>query len=162
MVGGPDDRQRALYEETRRRAEEIPNLHFVGYVPYAEIDKHFDKARVLVNTSASEGFPNTFLQAWSRGIPSVSFVDSGAQTSGEAVGCIVRNLPEMAQQIEMLMSNLDRWTEESKRCLQYYAKYHRPDIVYAKYEQIFDRLVSGEPKSNRRNESANRGRSDTR
>jgi glycosyltransferase involved in cell wall biosynthesis len=61
MVGGPDDRQRALYEETRRRAEEIPNLHFVGYVPYAEIDKHFDKARVLVNTSASEGFPNTFL-----------------------------------------------------------------------------------------------------
>jgi glycosyltransferase involved in cell wall biosynthesis len=32
-------------------------------VPYCEIQRHFDKAKIFVNTSSHEGVPNTFIHA---------------------------------------------------------------------------------------------------
>ncbi len=54
-----DDR----YEDLVQQAEKIENLNFVRHVPFREIDEYFQRAKVLVNTSDSEGFPNTFIQA---------------------------------------------------------------------------------------------------
>ena len=51
------------YESLCQRAESINNLIFHRKVSFNEIDKFFEHAKVLVNTSDSEGFPNTFIQA---------------------------------------------------------------------------------------------------
>ena len=40
-----------------------PNLEIVPGVPMERIQKYFDRAKVLVNTSDFEGFSNTFVQA---------------------------------------------------------------------------------------------------
>jgi glycosyltransferase involved in cell wall biosynthesis len=45
------------------RALRIPNLEFIEKVPYHEIQGHYDEARVFVNTSTYEGFPNSFIQS---------------------------------------------------------------------------------------------------
>lgn len=64
-------------------------------VPFEETLSWFDRASVFVNTSTkeSEGFPNTFVQAWSRGVPVISFgVDPDniltRQDLGKCVGSI--------------------------------------------------------------------------
>ena len=44
-------------------AATIDNLEFIPYVPFGRIDSYFARAKVFVNTSDSEGFPNTFIQA---------------------------------------------------------------------------------------------------
>lgn len=48
------------------------NLHIVEHVAPTEIWGYLSRARVLVNTSIFEGFPNTFLQSAVAGAPIVS------------------------------------------------------------------------------------------
>ncbi|WP_430931332.1 glycosyltransferase family 4 protein [Saccharicrinis sp. 156] len=46
-------------------SEDIPqNLSVVGSVGYQEANQWFARAKVYVNTSLSEGMPNTFIQSW--------------------------------------------------------------------------------------------------
>ncbi len=60
------------YDELVARAEEVKNLQFIQRVPFSEIDSFFQRAKVFVNTSDAEGFPNTFIQACEFGVPILS------------------------------------------------------------------------------------------
>jgi len=51
------------YDELLDRAENISNLKFHQRVGFNEIEKYFQMAKIFVNTSLAEGFPNTFIQA---------------------------------------------------------------------------------------------------
>ena len=51
------------YDELLDRSENIPNLQFHQRVGFNEIGKYFQTAKIFVNTSLAEGFPNTFIQA---------------------------------------------------------------------------------------------------
>jgi glycosyltransferase involved in cell wall biosynthesis len=51
------------YDMLKTDAEKIVNLTFIERVPFHEVDRYFEQAKVFVNTSDSEGFPNTFIQA---------------------------------------------------------------------------------------------------
>ncbi|HEX8947763.1 MAG TPA: glycosyltransferase family 4 protein, partial [Dissulfurispiraceae bacterium] len=68
----PRSHDGALFERTRSEAAGIANLQFVDYVPFHEIDGYFRRARILVNTSRGEGFPNTFVQAMKSRTPILS------------------------------------------------------------------------------------------
>ncbi|MCX6973016.1 MAG: glycosyltransferase family 4 protein [Verrucomicrobia bacterium] len=52
-----------LWESVAARAGKLKNLRFIEKVPYHEIQSHYDAARVFVNTSEWEGWPNSFIQA---------------------------------------------------------------------------------------------------
>lgn len=53
----------ALWNEVRDAAAAVPNLEFIERVPYHEVQALYDRARVFVNTSEWEGWPNSFIQA---------------------------------------------------------------------------------------------------
>lgn len=52
-----------LWERISDRASRLPNLEFVERVPYREIQARYDRAKIFVNTSRFEGWPNSFIQA---------------------------------------------------------------------------------------------------
>ena len=54
---------RALWEDVARAAAACPNLRFIESVPYHQVQDHYDRARIFVNTSEWEGWPNSFIQA---------------------------------------------------------------------------------------------------
>lgn len=54
---------RGLWEEVAARAGGIANLRFIESVPYHEVQGRYDAARVFVNTSEWEGWPNSFIQS---------------------------------------------------------------------------------------------------
>jgi len=51
------------YDTLCREAKCISNLEFLERVPFRQVDSFFERAKIFVNTSDSEGFPNTFIQA---------------------------------------------------------------------------------------------------
>jgi glycosyltransferase involved in cell wall biosynthesis len=53
----------ALWATVAERAAKLPNVTFRNGVPYREVQAHYDSARVFVNTSTFEGWPNSFIQA---------------------------------------------------------------------------------------------------
>ncbi|MBX3422174.1 MAG: glycosyltransferase family 4 protein [Pirellulaceae bacterium] len=73
MIGGTPDDNFQIANEIRQQCP--PNLTFLGFQPLEVTDQYFDRASLLLNTSQHEGFPNTFLQAWSRGIPVLTTFD---------------------------------------------------------------------------------------
>lgn len=141
MIGGPYRLEQALFEAIKRDARDIANLEFLGFVPYSDIDHHFDNACLVINTSESEGFPNTFLQAWSRGVPTASFVDCSAHFRGEPVGVNVNSVEEMAATIESLASNEQSWQAQSRLSRHYYELVHKPENVIPTYENAFRQLL---------------------
>jgi glycosyltransferase involved in cell wall biosynthesis len=49
------------------------NFDYLGPVSFEESNSLFAKANIFINTSkAQEGFPNTFIQAWMQGVPTIS------------------------------------------------------------------------------------------
>lgn len=134
IVGGGSDGQTA---RIRMLAADLKNIEFTGFVPYAEVEQHFDGAAVLVNTSTGEGFPNTFMQAWSRGVPTLSFFDADVYLDGRAVGQSVRDIHAMAAALaELLRPDSNAWADQSALCASYMLDNHRVDVAVRMYEDL--------------------------
>jgi glycosyltransferase involved in cell wall biosynthesis len=124
----------------RARAATLGNLKFHGQVPYQEIGDFFDRARLFVNTSDVEGFPNTYLQAWARGIPVVGFFDPDGTIAREGLGRAVANLEDMRKAVTELTSNAEAWGAASERCKAFMSKEYGEDKILAPYLATIDRL----------------------
>jgi glycosyltransferase involved in cell wall biosynthesis len=135
LIGGPRPGAQPFYERIRAQAARVPNLELTGFLPLAEVEPWFDRARVLVNTSEYEGMPNTFLQAWARGVPTVASVEVGPTLVFEDAA---RGLGE----IERLFTDHAWWRERSAECRAWFERHHSPASVLAQYERLFQELAA--------------------
>ena len=144
MIGGEGIERSGASLSARIREESatLPNVEFLGFVPHAEIEPHFDGARVVVNTSTKEGFPNTFLQAWSRGIPAVSFVECATADHGQRVLRVARDIGDMASLVNTLMTSDDEWLQAGILARHYVQEQHSVSAAVTVYEGVFARLCS--------------------
>ena len=142
MIGGPDAKNQGLFDSIRDSARSVQNLNFVGFVPYAEVDAYFDNAKLLVNTSFSEGFPNTFLQAWVRGIATISTVDCGARIGNEVVGKVVESPEHLMTNVKQLLEDDTARTVLGQQCREYVTQNHDTDLIVDRYEELFRSLQS--------------------
>jgi glycosyltransferase involved in cell wall biosynthesis len=145
MVGGAQTKAQDLFERTRIAASRVSNVTFHGLLPYRATQRLFDRARVFVNTSTIEGFPNTFLQAWVRGIPVVSFFDPDGLIRREGLGHAVASVEEMAAAVHRLAVDPQAWGEASARCRAYMARRYGEDQTVTPYLEILDRLLRVDP-----------------
>jgi len=138
MVGGPDVGKRG--EEKARAirdaAAKVPNVDFRGYVPLEETERLFNGARVFLNTSAYEGFPNTFLQAWARGMPTVGTVDVGLRRpDGLLAYDYVGDAEDAASRVHRLMSDDVAWQHAAQRVATHHRETHSVGAVLDQYER---------------------------
>jgi glycosyltransferase involved in cell wall biosynthesis len=137
MIGGadPDPAGQEFGRRVREEAATLPNLEYKGFLPFAEADRHFDGARLVINTSKYEGFPNTFLQAWSRGVPTVAFVDTGSRRDGEPVYPVARDMEDACVQVDRLMADDLAWRAASQRVRAHFDDHHSVEAVVCQYER---------------------------
>jgi glycosyltransferase involved in cell wall biosynthesis len=141
MVGGPSVGGEKLgpgyFDEVRRRAASLPNVEFTGFLPLAEVEKQFDRARALVSTSVYEGMPNVFLQAWARGVPTLGTVDVGAP-----VNTVFADAEEGARKLEALLADELLWQRASQDSLAHYQRNHSSQEVLSRYARLLDQLTA--------------------
>jgi hypothetical protein len=142
MVGGKTKGQEKLYDYVIRESKMLPNLKFRGILPLEETEKEFDKAKIFVNTSLQEGFPNTFLQAWRQGIPVISFIDPDGLIAKHSLGQIAKHKEDMINVVKKFLSQEDKLNSEIIR------SFFNENLVIEKqvdeYENVFKSLVKSD------------------
>ena len=133
MIGGTQSGHEAMYAQIQAEAQALPNLRFLGPVPYHEVNGHYERARVFVNTSDSEGFPNSYLQAWRRGTPSVAFFDPDAVIARHGLGAAVPDDDAMAAEVARLATQHEPWAAAHRRCLDFMDGHYGDDRVLPPY-----------------------------
>lgn len=99
MIGEPDEATRPLLEQM----DHLPNFTCLGSLSYGETHHWFQKAKIYINTSSIEGFPNTFIQAWLSKCHILSLnSDPDGLLTRKGLGQVFHN------QMEALTSHLDQ------------------------------------------------------
>lgn len=124
-----------------RRAAGIANIHMHGWVPHSEIIQYYQRCHVLCCTSAYEGFPNTFLEAWSLGVPVVSTFDPDSIISMNGLGWVARDVDELAACLRQIVQSPQSWLTASKAARQYYLANHTEEACLPRFERLFRELV---------------------
>jgi glycosyltransferase involved in cell wall biosynthesis len=140
LAGGPDvdtPYSRAILE----RALALPNVIVHGRVEREQLHRLYQSASILCCTSSYEGFPNTFLEAWSHGLPVVSTVDPDDLIKARALGAAAPDLPGLLAALQRILAAPDEWGDLSASCRRYYLAHHTPDSAMAQFDSVFRHLL---------------------
>jgi glycosyltransferase involved in cell wall biosynthesis len=88
MVAMHDAHHADLWHSIRKRASTLPNVLLHENVPWKDMLGIFARAKLSVNTSTYEGFPNTFVEAAMQGVPTLSLaVNPDEVLTAHHIGC---------------------------------------------------------------------------
>lgn len=136
MVGGPMRGNDDLYRHILAHQHDLPNFHYAGFVPFEAVGRYFESADMFINTSAVEGFPNTFLQAWDAHLPIVATFDPDGVIEREQLGYHCAGVPELAERVQLLASDPGRRRELGERGKRYLRDHFSMDVVIPRLETV--------------------------
>jgi len=94
------------FDTLHERIKRLSNLSYLGELPLEAVNEHLAKSHIFVNTSKAEGYPNTFLQAWIRNVPTVSLhVDIDNLLKDEKLGILCNEFPLLVKAVQKLVGD---------------------------------------------------------
>lgn len=132
MIGGPCG-DFSYYQTILNESKKIKNLCFLGPIPYHDVNSYFSKAKVFVNTSEIEGFPNSFLQSWARGVPVVSFFDPNSLIKQKKLGFVPTSIEKMAEEVDELLKDDNKRAALGENTRQFVLQNYLPVNVVKEY-----------------------------
>jgi len=141
---GGDER----YDDLIEQAKQLDNLQFIPRVPFHDIDSYFQRAKVFVNTSDSEGFPNTFIQACSAATPILS-LNVNPDTFLDKYNCGISCDGDWQKLLDGLdfMLAVDRYVQLGQNARKYAEQNHDIAKIIKQYKKLFIELAE-EPVKN--------------
>jgi len=132
----PRNRVGESYEEMK--LDEAGNIEFHEQVPFQQIDDYFQRAKVFVNTSDSEGFPNTFIQACKCSTPilSLNVNPDGFLDRYNCGVCSRGNWRKFVDSLKYMLAE-DRYIELGGNGRKYVEENHDITKIAMKYKKLF-------------------------
>jgi len=128
MLGGHSDKS---YVD--RLLQNCPqNLKVTGQLPFKEALTYFSGASLFVNTSSpdGDGFPNTFIQSWLRGVPVLSFGFNPDEVITEnKLGFVVQSIQEAKDTCMQVLENENIYQGLSNKVLNYAKQNHTVKVM---------------------------------
>jgi glycosyltransferase involved in cell wall biosynthesis len=133
-----------IHNKYMQRGGQLPNVKLLKRIPFAAVESYFANARLHLNTSLFEGFPNTFLQAAKYEVPTISLqVDPGGMLSQHGCGLLCDgDFGKLEANVHRVMNDHALRAQMGKRALQYVRIYHDKDIIIPKYEQVLHSVIN--------------------
>ncbi len=138
LVGGSMPGYQTYYDDVLEAAARLKNVTMAGPVRYADVGSRFDRARIFLNTSSVEGFPNTFLQSWVRGVPVVSFFDPDGLVQRHQLGWPANSLDDMREAIQSILGDEERREAMGRRAREFAHTEFSPSAVASRYLDLLN------------------------
>lgn len=121
-----------------RQAHSLPNLRLLEMIPFEETAALFAAAKIFVNTSKWEGFPNTFLQAAACGTPIVSWaVNPDGILERQQIGlCAGGDWARFEHSIRLLCADDALRAELGRNGRRYVQDHHDPGRIAGEFKDI--------------------------
>lgn len=138
-----DETPPGLAAELEREAAPLPNLELAGLLPRPEVLELIDRSYAVVSTSAAEGMPNIFLEAWARGVPVVSLdYDPDGLIERRGMGLVAGGSEQrLGEQVASVWSDEELRRKLGGRGREYVLAAHSPAAVSALWTQALGPLV---------------------
>lgn len=142
VVGTPNGNSEyanQLMDEARLQS----NLVVHGRAPASTLAKLYGGASLLACTSELEGFPTTFLEAWSHGLPVVTTFDPDGVVATHGLGEVAENLNEFVEKLTGLLTHPNKREVRSRAATNYYKSNHSVDQVSRRFIQMLKNTAEG-------------------
>jgi len=111
-----------FWDDLEIRINALDSIEHKGEMPQKDVNHVLDRAHIFVNTSLHEGFPNTFIQSWMRGVPVVSLhVDPDKMLETEKIGFYSKTFYQFVKNTRFLIQNSAVRYEMGRRARSYAA-----------------------------------------
>lgn len=121
------------------QARALENVTWHGRKNLDELRELYRSATYLLSTSIQEGFPRTFLEAWSTGLPTLSSFDPDGVITEHSLGLHYHSVDEL---VARLSESDDDYQQLSQRCRQFYENYYSDNAAEAALLTAFEALLA--------------------
>jgi glycosyltransferase involved in cell wall biosynthesis len=126
-----------LLEEARC----LPNVEVLGRVNAKEMHHVYRRACFLCNTSVTEGFPTTFLEAWSYGVPVITTFDSDNIVRANGLGRVAKDVDGLAKAARELAGDPEAYSSCSQAARRYFYENHTTEVVTRRFLCVFEKVA---------------------
>jgi glycosyltransferase involved in cell wall biosynthesis len=140
-VAGTPNQPSGYAAQLMSAAKSIPNVHAHGRLARAELNKLFQSSSLLCCTSMLEGFPTTFLEAWSCGLPVVTTFDPDGIVARQGLGRVVSTVDELVADLRVL-PNTEACALMSRAAKNYFSENYSVETVSRRFQGAFEDLAA--------------------
>ena len=139
-----NDADRALQAKLEDGDARLDNFELIDQQPRATVLEMVDRSVALVSTSRSEGMPNVFLEAWSRGVPVLTLdYDPDGRIAERGLGVAADGSPErFAEAARSLWSDRSLRDEMGRKGREFVLERHGADAVADRWAEVLRGLLS--------------------
>jgi glycosyltransferase involved in cell wall biosynthesis len=145
IVGTPNQQSEHathLMEEARR----MPNVNVHGRAPASKLANLYEGATLFACTSELEGFPTTFLEAWSLGVPVVTTFDPDNVVATHGLGEVAGDLDDFISKLTGLLADPTRREIFAAAARLYYQSNHSIAEVSRRFKEMLENAAGKKPK----------------
>jgi glycosyltransferase involved in cell wall biosynthesis len=147
LVGGRVEKEPHVDARVRELARGVANLTLHGRVGFQDTLALFDRARLFVSTSLIEGFPNTFLQAWAREVPSLSFFDPDGVVQAYGLGLQIDSVEALVEAIATHLGQPEQLRDAAAACGRFMQARYSAERLITPYQAAFERALQPETRA---------------